>query len=130
MTTAEPGPNRNHPAAVGALAEEAGQLLDAVAVKLARMKQEAPDGPEPVSPADEPESQPHGSAVSCVGWCPICRSAELLKGDRSETTQKLVDAALLVVTTLRSLIPASTGEADRSAPDGDGSPGMERIDIR
>ncbi len=128
MTAADPGSTASHAHAVGALAEEAGQLLDVVAAKLAGMRQDGPAAPEP------PEAQPHAAETSCLGWCPICRSADLLKGDRSETTQKLVDAALLVVTTLRSLIPPppdqNAPERTQAADDGDGSPGIERIDIR
>ena len=123
MSTAEPNSSPNHAHAVGALAEEAGQLLDVVAAKLAGLRQEVPDAPEPADP------HPADSTAGCVGWCPICRSADLLKGDRSETTQKLLDAALLVVTTLRSLIPAPP-EASEATTDGDGSQGIERIDIR
>ena len=55
-----------------------------------------------------------------MGWCPICRSAELLRGDRPEVAEKLVDTALLVVATLRSLIPAPA--AGSPAPAAAGSP--------
>jgi hypothetical protein len=128
MSTAEASSSPNHAHAVGPLAEEAGQLLDVVAAKLAGLRQEVPDAPEPADPHPA-DPHPADSTAGCVGWCPICRSADLLKGDRSETTQKLVDAALLVVTTLRSLIPAPP-EATEATTGGDGSPGIERIDIR
>lgn len=84
------------------------------------------------SSAQHPEPADGAPPQPCVGWCPICRTAELLQGDRPEMTAKLVDAALLVVTTLRSLLPPAEAAA---APAQDGAApsmrsGIERIDIR
>ncbi|WP_420124051.1 hypothetical protein, partial [Nakamurella sp.] len=82
--------------------------------------------------------------ASCTA-CPLCRFLAMLRGERPETTAKLVDGALLIVRALRSMIPeapapgpapaAGTGPA---APRGAGDPppppptrrgGFERIDI-
>lgn len=115
MTT--PGAGRQ----VGSLADEAGQLIDVVSARLTRLRAEGA-AVEPGPP----------SSHTCVGWCPICRGAEVLRGDRPEISEKLVDTALLVLATLRSLIPEPP-----AAPAGDGVPAnpadrpvVERIDIR
>lgn len=114
------------------MAEEAGQLLDVVAARLAKIRQDGlPEAAQP-SPDDtsgHTATASQANSPTCVGWCPICRSADLLRGDRPELTQKLVDSALLLVTTLRSLIPTSAEPTETTA-DGDGSPGIERINLR
>jgi hypothetical protein len=67
----------------------------------------------------------------------------MLRGERPETTAKLVDGALLIVRALRSMIPDTPGAAPSTAagPTGPGEPpppspppparrgGFERIDI-
>ena len=165
---------------VGSLAAEAAQLLDALAARLAQVRvtvgDHAPGGsswtgepgsdlvdgqPVGVHPAaarPDAAGQPDAAADTdaaghrqCVGWCPVCRSADLLRGERPEVAGKLVDSAIVVVSALRSLLPATdasatetpetTASADRSpAAGGSGSdqpgdsplrpPGIERIDIR
>ncbi len=128
------GHQTNHAQAVGTLADEAAQLLDAVVARLDRLKSAIPapaqsgGGRDTAAPTEGGESE-HIAGAGCVSWCPICRSAELLQGDRPELTGKLVDAALLLVTTVRSLIPKAetTGGA---GPTPAGRPGVERIDIR
>ncbi|MET3805000.1 hypothetical protein ABIB25_002000 [Nakamurella sp. UYEF19] len=132
MTT--PPEHPAHPA-VGPLADEAAQLLDAVAARLSTMRArpvatsaEPPLAPTETTPQDRP-----GELHPCLGWCPICRGAELMRGDRSEVTEKLLDTALLVVTTLRSLIPEQPAAPEASGPDDTNPPapsGVERIDIR
>jgi hypothetical protein len=129
MTAADAASDPPHGHAVGALAEEAGQLLDVVAAKLAALRLEGQQHQAETPPGDD-LGDDHESGQPCVGWCPICRSAELLKGERPELTQKFVDAALLVVTTLRSLIPPPAPTQTRDPTDGDGSAGVERIEIR
>ncbi|SDP23767.1 hypothetical protein SAMN04515671_3369 [Nakamurella panacisegetis] len=120
---------------VGALADEAGQLLDAVAARLDRMKAvrveagaevgDGPTAPEPPAAGTPPTEH------ACVGWCPICRGAELLRGDRTEISDRLLDTAILVVSTLRSLVPdPSTTPSASPDQSGPASPGVERIDIR
>ncbi len=101
---------------------------------------EAPEAPAAEAPAAEAsaaeqiateqiatEQIPAQQHLSCVGWCPVCRSAELLKGDRSEVAEKLADAALLLITTLRSLLPEP---AEPAASGPEPRAGVERIDIR
>lgn len=106
---------------VGSLADEAGQLIDAVTSRLQQLKA---DG----AAVESGPASPH----ACVGWCPVCRGAELLRGDRSDISEKLVDTALVVLTTLRSLIPApptATTEGSAVTDPGD-EPVVERIEIR
>lgn len=137
---------------VGSLAGEAGQLLDALSARLIRFTSDearaerrpdaagptdppatdpvAPDPETPKAPAAEHIAAEHPAAqthLSCVGWCPLCRSAELLNRDGSEVAEKLADAALLLITTLRSLLPEPAGPA-ASGPEPQA--GVERIDIR
>ena len=137
---------------VGSLAGEAGQLLDALSARLIRFTSDearaerrsdaadptdppAPDPEAPEAPAAEQiateqiatEQVPAQQHLSCVGWCPVCRSAELLKGDRSEVAEKLADVALLLITTLRSLLPEP---AEPAASGPEPRAGVERIDIR
>ena len=129
MTAPEAESHPDHGHSVGALAEEAGQLLDVVTAKLTALRLEGQQHQAEAPPRDTVDEE-HESAQPCVGWCPICRSAELLKGERPELTQKFVDAALLVVTTLRSLIPPPAPTQAPDSTDGDGSAGVERIEIR
>lgn len=42
--------------------------------------------------------------ASCTA-CPLCRFMALLRGERPEATAKLVDGALMIIRTLRSLVP-------------------------
>lgn len=79
--------------------------------------------------------------ASCTA-CPLCRFLAMLRGERPETTAKLVDGALLIVRALRSMIPEVPTPADATGPAapraaGDPPPpppparrgGFERIDI-
>lgn len=76
--------------------------------------------------------------ASCTA-CPLCRFLAMLRGERPETTAKLVDGALLIVRALRSMIPEAPEPAATSGgPTGTGETppppparrgGFERIDI-
>jgi len=114
-----------------------------------------PTGPMPGSPqaTTRPETGlgPDGRCPECGSIpgasctaCPVCRFLAVLRGERPEATAKLVDGALLIVRTLRSLLPdaepaaattgaAAAGEHRPASPPG--SPkrrpgGLEHIDIR
>lgn len=146
---------------VGPLAVEAALLLDVVADRLAALKPDPDAGPAG-EPAGErpPDGRPPGPdgrcpecgslpGASCTA-CPLCRFLAMLRGERPETTARLVDGALLIVRTLRSLIPEAPapGSAAGPAPAGGAGPaaardagdpppppptrrgGFERIDIR
>ena len=127
---------------VGALADEAGQLLDAVAQRLEKMKAARADGVfhggdefhgGDGAAAPPPAAEAAPTEHTCVGWCPICRGAELLRGDRTEISDRLLDTAILVVGTLRSLMPEPSEATAPATPDQTSSapqPGVERIDIR
>jgi hypothetical protein len=126
---------------VGSLASEAGQLLDAITARLEQFRTAVGSPVDATEPVTEPVERQSESTHSCVGWCPICRTAEVVNGDRAETAGKLADAAILLVGTLRSLLPdhtgPTTGPADTGPHDGSTAdeqegpaPGVERIDIR
>lgn len=149
---APPGP-AGGPPAVGGLADEAAQLLDALATRLALARvtvgaagpadpgsgSGVPRDGDPVGPVPGPPDAA-GGHTQCVGWCPVCRAADLLRGERPEVAGKLVDSAIVVVNALRSLLPAmptdgqaAAGPSTASGPSGDTAPpqpGIERIDIR
>ena len=147
---------------VGPLAVEAALLLDVVADRLTALKPD-PLGPGPTSSpggdggpaADEPAGPagpgrplgPDGRCPECGSVpgasctaCPLCRFLAMLRGERPETTAKLVDGALLIVRALRSMIPeAPEPTSQRAAGDPPPPPpppppparrgGFERIDI-
>ena len=168
MTTAGESSRPDSTPPVGALAEEAAQLLDALAVRLAQVRltvgahesaptheatvpdrtaarggaarhSAAPDGATHDAATDDGgtagTAAPADDRVQCVGWCPVCRSADLLRGDRPEVAGKLVDSAIVVVHALRSLLPATPAAGPAAGPPSTGEPGppppgIERIDIR
>jgi len=74
--------------------------------------------------------------ASCTA-CPLCRFLALLRGERPEATAKLVDGALMIVRTLRSLVPEQPAPASAGASTSDPHPpppparrgGLEHIDI-
>ena len=120
-----PDPSQNPPPqgpTVGPLALEAALLLDVVADRLSSIKGTTR---ESGSPAGESEPQPQTPAgttasgtaadgrcpecgsvpgASCTA-CPLCRFMALLRGERPEATARLVDGALMIIRTLRSLVP-------------------------
>ena len=106
----------------------------------------AGDDPCP-SPALGPDGRcPECGSIpgaSCTA-CPLCRFLAVLRGERPEATAKLVDGALLIVRTLRSLLPdaepaAATTGGTTAGDHRPASPpasstrrpgGLEHIDIR
>ncbi len=114
-----------------------------------------PPGAPQASTRSEPRLGPDGRCPECGSIpgasctaCPLCRFLAVLRGERPEATAKLVDGALLIVRTLRSLLPdgdaagATTAAGATSAGSGDHRPasppaspvrrpgGLEHIDIR
>lgn len=162
MTGPESGPADGAASgpAVGPLAVEAALLLDVVADRLAALKP-GPGRAGPESGSATAGSGPTGGpgaagrplgpdgrcpecgsvpGASCTA-CPLCRFLAVLRGERPETTAKLVDGALLIVRTLRSMIPEAPDPATHTGDGGPGGPpppppppaprrgGFERIDI-
>jgi len=62
--------------------------------------------------------------ASCTA-CPLCRFLAVLRGERPEATARLVDGALLIVRTLRSLLPEAEQAATASSS-GSAGPGEQR----
>ena len=127
---------------IGPLAQEAALLLDVVADRLTSLR--AGDA-DPV--ADDVASGAAAAAgrcpecgalpdASCTA-CPLCRLLAVLRGERPEATARLVDGALMIVRTLRSLIPepaqapqhSHAPAAARQEPTGGRRGGLEHIDI-
>lgn len=123
--------------AVGNLADEAAQLLDALSARLDQVRitvgaHESVDSPPTAADAAS-QTEPAADHLQCVGWCPVCRGADLLRGERPEVAGKLVDSAIVVINALRSLLPATPAGPAPAGPSGDSAPpqpGIERIDIR
>ncbi|MET0863848.1 MAG: hypothetical protein ABWZ98_05900 [Nakamurella sp.] len=152
----ETPPERPAGSAVGPLAQEAAMLLDVVADRLEQMKSRPDAAPPADPPADDGSSfttsqggpaagdQESGAAATQPGSCPecgsvpgayctacpVCRFMALLRGERPEATAKLVDGALMIVRTLRSLVPepGETAAAHQHphAPGQPHSPGQAR----
>jgi hypothetical protein len=143
-------------APVGNLASEAALLLDAVAERLESLRSAresaahavddpgntvddpgaagVPVGAEPSSGTDGSTAAPgacprcgHDPAAtpSCTG-CPLCRLLAVLRGERPETTARLVDGALSVVQALRSLLPEPVAGVAANGPEP--GPGPEGAD--
>ena len=72
--------------------------------------------------------------ASCTA-CPLCRFLALLRGERPEATAKLVDGALMIIRTLRSLVPEQPAPPPAGAATSNPQPpparrgGLEHIDI-
>jgi hypothetical protein len=92
---------------VGPLATEAALLLDVVADRLESMKETTAAGAQ-AAPAEDagrcPECGSVQGAAPCTA-CPLCRFMALMRGERPEATARLVDGALMIVRTLRSMVP-------------------------
>ncbi len=141
---------------VGPLALEAALLLDVVADRLESMKQRTEASPDPAASqsAGDGDSAADGDTptlgvdgrcpecgsipgASCTA-CPLCRFLALLRGERPEATAKLVDGALMIIRTLRSLVPEQPTPAPAGASTSEPHPpppparrgGLEHIDIR
>jgi hypothetical protein len=107
----QPPPEPPGTSAVGPLAVEAALLLDVVADRLSSLKRSTT--PDPESEAEQPDPAPaDGRCPECGSMpgayctaCPLCRFMALLRGERPEATAKLVDGALMIIRTLRSLVP-------------------------
>ena len=114
----------------------------------------SPTAPPTTHARSEPTLGPDGRCPECGSIpgasctaCPLCRFLAVLRGERPEATARLVDGALLIVRTLRSLLPEAEqataasaggragGAADHRPAGTPGSSarrpgGLEHIDIR
>ena len=109
-------------------------LLDVVADRLSSMKPAEGAAEEPAEATGRCPECGSVPGASCTA-CPLCRFVAVLRGERPEATARLVDGALLIVRTLRSLIPEPDGGAAADPPRPDPGPpparrgGLEHIDI-
>jgi len=60
-----------------------------------------PAGADQLGRCPECGSSPGGYCTAC----PLCRFMALLRGERPEATARLVDGALMIIRTLRSMVP-------------------------
>ena len=155
-TPSDPPPSPPPGPTVGPLALEAALLLDVVADRLESMKEQtstspgASQGTAGNTEGEQAGATGHGPSptlgidgrcpecgsipgASCTA-CPLCRFLALLRGERPEATAKLVDGALMIIRTLRSLVPdqpsAPAGTAEpHSPPPPARKGGLEHIDI-
>jgi hypothetical protein len=56
-------------------------------------------------------------------WCPLCQFVAVLRGDRPETTEKIVAAGTAVMSALRALLDQPTADPDEPRPR------VQRIDL-
>jgi hypothetical protein len=107
---------------VGSLGAEAALLLDAIAGRLEALRPTGAQGPDDRAPDPAPTWAPTGcpqcghdpsATVTCTA-CPLCRLLAVLRGERPETTARLVEGALVVVQSLRALLPEPTAAGDAS----------------
>jgi hypothetical protein len=113
-------------APVGSLGAEAALLLDAIAGRLEALRPtDGGDGQDDRAAEPTATGAPTGcpqcghdpsATVTCTA-CPLCRLLAVLRGERPETTARLVEGALVVVQSLRALLPepAGAGEAPPAA---------------
>ena len=145
----QPPPERPAAPSVGPLALEAALLLDVVADRLESMKtptasatptgksatgktsstdEADPPGADDEEPAAATGRCPECGSVpgaSCTA-CPLCRFMALLRGERPEATAKLVDGALMIIRTLRSLVPDPPAQPARNRQPAAGSASTHR----
>jgi hypothetical protein len=116
---------------VGSVADEAAKLLESLRrsaeseTPRADPAGHAPDAAsateDPASePGDEqPASEPGAHDPFCT-WCPLCRTAEVVRSLSPETITRLADLATLAATVLADLAssrtPADTSDAGARAP--------------
>lgn len=76
-----------------------------------------PRRPPGADRAAEDPSAPHSTQARCLEWCPICRSADVLRAGASpELLDSLAVAQREALLTLRTLIDAYLARADAPGP--------------
>jgi len=99
------------PSDPGPIGEEALRLLEAV------------QGWARATFGDGPAAHVGNGSATCE-WCPLCQLVAVLRGDRPETTEKLVAAGAAMMNVLRSVVDA------QSAPEpAENAPHVQRIDL-
>jgi hypothetical protein len=107
---------------VGSVADEAAKLLESLRRSAESETPRAdPAGhvPDTASATEDPASEPGAHDPFCT-WCPLCRTAEVVRSLSPETITRLADLATLAATVLADLAssrtPADTSDAGARAP--------------
>jgi len=73
----------------------------------------------PIEPTEPPSGRPAGEATAC-GWCPLCATVGLLRGERPELAAAITAHADGLLAALRAALTpdpsAPTGRAGSSGP--------------
>ena len=120
------------PPSTGTLLQETQLLLEAATTALIRLQHRTPTpsdqattpppDPNTCAPAPEqppqtpPEPRQNSHTGTCLPWCPVCVSVQLLKGEQNPSTTRLLQGALRALQTLGSLLPTDPA-ADPASPD-------------
>jgi hypothetical protein len=117
---------------VGSVADEAARLLESLRRSAEPPGADAPasadagagpspsarpSAPEAESGTEHPASEPGAHDPFCT-WCPLCRTAEVVRSLSPETITRLADLATLAATVLADLASsrASADTSDAGAP--------------
>lgn len=102
--------------------EDSGAALAVEAVRLFAAVQDWARRtlPGPVDGHDGPECQ----------WCPLCKLAAVLRGDRPEVTERVIEAGAAMASVVRALLDqASTGVGSAGGEPPPRSPRVQHIDL-
>ena len=111
---------------VGSVADEAAKLLESLRRSAESAGAETPatatqtetgTTPEADSATEHPASEPGAHDPFCT-WCPLCRTAEVVRSLSPETITRLADLATLAATVLADLASSRTPaeSSDAGAP--------------
>lgn len=104
-------------AGAGPIAEEAVRLIGAVQDWARR------SFPEPSAAS----SDARGSDCQ---WCPICQFIAVVRGERPELTERVVEAGTAVASAVRAFVEAAAGTGRTASEEQPRSPRVQRIDLR
>ncbi len=103
---------------VGSVADEAARLLESLR-RAAREEPPADAGPEEAE--REPPSRPGGDHDPFCQWCPLCRSAAVVRSLSPETLARLADLAAVAASVLSDLAVGREPAAPSDHPDRGGA---------
>jgi hypothetical protein len=80
-----------------------------------------------------PEAAADGHANGTCQWCPICQFVAVLRGDRPDVTERVVEAGTALMSAFRAFVDAAAPPGGgHPAPDGQPEPEhprVQRIDL-
>lgn len=78
-----------------------------------------------------PESAEQHASGTCQ-WCPICQFVAVLRGERPDVTDRVVEAGTALLSAVRAFVDATVPHPDGPAAQGDAEsapPRVQRIDL-